>query len=171
MPDVDNQEYQEQAIDKVIISALQSMDKGSFGSKDKILFFKELSYLINGGVSLTDAMHIIGSSSQNYAIKDIANTIYGFLHEGKSLSYALNRLPDYFDQGDYSIIKAGEASGNLATILQSLSQEYIYVAEIKEKYISALTYPAILIIIAIVAVFALFLLVLPGIFSIADSFQ
>jgi type II secretory pathway component PulF len=51
-----------------------------------------------------------------------------------------------------------------------LAQEYVYTSDIKNKYIGALTYPAILIVIAIVAVFALFLLVLPNIFSIADSF-
>jgi len=163
-------DYQEQVVDKFIISTLQSLDKGGFGSKDKILFFKELSYLLHGGIAITEAMHIIGSTSQNYAIKEIASTIYSFMHEGKSLSYALNRLPDYFDQGDYSIVKAGEESGNLPMILQSLAQEYVYSADIKNKYIGALMYPMILIIIAIVAVFALFLLVLPSVFSIADSF-
>jgi type II secretory pathway component PulF len=59
----------------------------------------------------------------------------------------------------------------LATILQSLAQEYVYSAEIKNKYIGALMYPIILIIISVVAVFALFALVLPNIFSIAESFQ
>lgn len=56
-------------------------------------------------------------------------------------------------------------------ILQSLSNEYVYVNEMKNKYIGALMYPMILVVISIVAVFALFLLVLPGIFSIATSFQ
>jgi type II secretory pathway component PulF len=62
-------------------------------------------------------------------------------------------------------------SGNLPMILQSLATEYVYVKDMKNKYIGALLYPAILIVVAIVAVFALFLLVLPGIFSIAESFQ
>ena len=162
--------YKEQVVDKFIISTLQSLDKGRFGSKDKILFFKELSYFLHGGVAITEAMSVIGTTSQNYAIREIASTIYGFMHEGKSLSYALNRLPDYFDQGDYSIVKAGEESGNLASILQSLAQEYVYTADIKNKYIGALSYPVILIVIAVIAVFVLFLLVLPNIFSIADSF-
>ena len=56
-------------------------------------------------------------------------------------------------------------------ILQSLATEYVYVKDMKNKYIGALLYPAILIVVAIVAVFALFLLVLPNIFSIAESFQ
>jgi len=46
----------------------------------------------------------------------------------------------------------------------------VYTNDVKNKYIGALIYPAMLIIIAIIAVFALFLLVLPSIFSIADSF-
>jgi type II secretory pathway component PulF len=62
-------------------------------------------------------------------------------------------------------------SGNLPMILQSLATEYVYVKDIKNKYMGALLYPMILIVISIVAVFALFVLVLPGIFSIATSFQ
>ncbi len=166
----DQDVYKVGPIDGIIVSTLQSIDKWSFGTKDKILFFKELAYLLGGGVSFTDAMELISSTSTNYAIKEIAKTVSAFLHQWKSLSYALNRLPDYFDAGDYSIIKAGEASGNLPQVLQSLAQEYVYTKEIKDKYIGALIYPAMLIIVAIVAVFALFLLVLPNIFSIADSF-
>jgi type II secretory pathway component PulF len=62
-------------------------------------------------------------------------------------------------------------SGELPMILQSLATEYIYIKDMKNKYVGALIYPAILIVVAIVAVLALFLLVLPNIFSIAESFQ
>ncbi|MEI6672927.1 MAG: type II secretion system F family protein [bacterium] len=62
-------------------------------------------------------------------------------------------------------------SGELPMILQSLASEYMYIKDMKNKYVGALMYPAILIVIAIVAVFALFLLVLPNIFSIAESYQ
>ncbi len=165
------QEYTAGPIDRMIVSTLQSMDRGSFWTKDKILFFKEVSYLLTGWISLVEAMNIIGESSDNYALKEISKNILWFLRRGKSFSYALNRLPDYFDQWDYTIVKAGEMSGNLPMILQSLASEYIYVKDIKNKYIGALIYPAILIVVSVVAVFALFLLVLPSIFSIADGFD
>lgn len=165
------EQYKAGPIDETIVSVLQSMDRWSFWSKDKILFFKEVSYLLNGGVSLVDAMNIIGSSSDNYALKEIARNVLAFLRKWKSFSYALNRLPDYFDQWDYTIVKSGEMSGNLPMILQSLASEYMYVKDIKNKYVGALIYPSILIVISIVAVFALFLLVLPGIFSIAEWFD
>ena len=165
------EKYTAGPIDGMIVSTLQSMDKGSFWTKDKILFFKEVAYLLSGGVPLVEAMNIIGGSSDNYALKEISRNILAFLRKGKSFSYALNRLPDYFDQGDYTIVKAGEMSGNLPMILQSLATEYVYVRDIKNKYVGALMYPMILLVIAVVAVFALFLLVLPGIFSIATSFD
>lgn len=168
---VSEKEYKAGPIDSMIVSTLQSIDRGSFWTKDKILFFKEVSYLMNGWVSLVDAMNIIGDSSDNYALKEISRNILAFLRKGKSFSYALNRLPDYFDQWDYTIVKAWEMTGNLPMILQSLATEYVYVKDMKNKYIGALLYPAILIVVAIVAVFALFLLVLPNIFSIAESFQ
>ena len=165
------QEYKPGPIDGMIVSTLQSIDRGSFWTKDKILFFKEIAYLLSGWVSLVDAINIIGESSDNYALKEISRNVLAFLRRGKSFSYALNRLPDYFDQWDYTIVKAWEMSGNLPMILQSLATEYVYVKDMKNKYIGALLYPAILIVVAIVAVFALFLLVLPNIFSIAESFQ
>ncbi len=164
-------EYKPGPIDSMIVSTLQSLDRGSFWTKDKILFFKELAYLLKWWVSLFAAIQLIWDTSENYALKEISKTISAFLHRGKSLSYALNRLPDYFDTGDYSLIKTWEMSWELPMILQSLATEYVYIKEMKNKYIGALIYPAILIVVAIVAVFALFLLVLPNIFSIAESFQ
>ncbi|MEI8090971.1 MAG: hypothetical protein WCG98_01660 [bacterium] len=45
------------------------------------MFFKELAYLLGGGVSFTDAMELISSTSTNYAIKEIAKTVSAFLHQ------------------------------------------------------------------------------------------
>jgi len=165
------QENKSGPIDDVIVSVLQSMDRWSFWTKDKILFFKELAYLIKWWISLFAGIKLIWDTSENYAIQEIARNITVFLNQGKSFSYALNRLPDYFDAGDYSLIKTWEMSWELPMILQSLATEYLYIKDMKNKYIGALIYPAILIVVAIVAVFSLFLLVLPGIFSIAESFQ
>ncbi|MBP7841839.1 type II secretion system F family protein [Patescibacteria group bacterium] len=69
------------------------------------------------------------------------------------------------------MVRVGEKSGDLPHVLSSLAQEYAYLIDIKNKYVSALMYPIVLIIISVVAVLSLFLLVLPNIFVIADQFQ
>lgn len=114
---------------------------------------------------------MIADSSDDYALKEIAYTTRAHIKQGKTLSYAMNRLPDYFDESDYNIVKIGEKSGDLPQVLQSLSEEYAYLTDVKNKYISALMYPIILMVISVAAVLSLFLLVLPNIFSIADQFN
>jgi len=157
-------------IDKIITRFLQAKDEGSFGSKDKIFLFKELSYLLSGGVGIMAAFELIYQSTDNFAVKTIAKTISGYINQWKTLSYALSRLPDYFDEWDIHIIKTWEKSGNLPTILKSLSMEYGYINTIKNKYIGALIYPWILVIVAIVAVIGLFAFILPEIFKVIANF-
>jgi len=152
-------------MDKLIENFLNSSDKTSFSWKDKILFYKELVYMMKWWVPLLDTMKTIQKTSDNAAVKKVAKDIYGYLDEGKELSYAISRLPEYFDEWDAAIIKTWETSGNLPNVLQSLAEEYAYLSDIKQKYIGAMIYPVALIIIAIVAVIYLFGFVLPGIFD------
>ena len=154
---------------KIVESFLVATDKSSFSSKDKILFYKELVYMMRGWVSLMETMQTIMKTSDNWAIKSVAKEIATYLNEGKSLSYAISRLPEYFDEWDSAIIKTWEASGNLPDVLQSLAEEYAYINDVKQKYIGAMIYPVSLIIISVAAVIYLFWFVLPGIFDTLSS--
>ncbi len=163
MTPTENTESEWGFLEKIIVSMMNSADKSSFSAKDKILFYKELVYMLHGGVSIMQAVDTIKRSTTNYALKTITTSISFHLNEGKSFSYALSRLPEYFDESDSAIIKTGESTGNLDTVLQELANEYSYLNSIKNKYKSALTYPIILIIMSIGAVLFLFSSVLPGI--------
>lgn len=157
-------------LDNLIRDVITSYDKSNFGSKDKIFFLKELGHLVHGGVGILEAVQIINQNTDNYALKSITAEMAGDLKSGKSLSMALMRHLQYFDEGDVAILQSGEKSWNMGKILQSLANEYHFIAKIKSKYTSALMYPAVLLVIALGAVIALFAFVLPGVFSIADQF-
>lgn len=150
-------------IDRILIGMMQSMDLQSFSAKDKIMFYKQLVYMLRGGVAILQAIDTIRKSTTNYALKQVTTSISHYLNEGKSFSYALSRLPEFFDESDAAIIKTGENTGKLDTVLEELANEYSYLNTIKNRYKSALTYPVILIIMAIAAVIFLFTSVLPGI--------
>lgn len=156
-------------MDKIIESVLDSSDKTTFSGKDKILFYKELVYMMRWWVSLMETMKTIYETSDNAAVRRVAKDISRYLDNGKELSYAISRLPEYFDEWDASIIKTWEVSWNLPNVLQSLAEEYAYLSEIKQKYIWAMIYPVSLIIISIVAVIYLFGFVLPDIFDTLSS--
>ena len=167
--DLDKIMYKRSFMDKIIEYFLDSSDKTAFSWKDKILFYKELVYMMKGGVSIMEAMKTIQKTSDNGAVKRVARDISEYLNRGQELSYAISRLPDYFSDGDAAIIKTWEVSGNLPNVLQSLAEEYAYLDEIKQKYIGAMIYPVALIIISIIAVVYLFGFVLPGIFDTLSS--
>ena len=152
-------------IDRIVEYFLDNQDKTKFSGKDKILFYKELVYMMRGWVSLMDAMSTIQNTSDNFSMRRVAKEISRHLKNWKELSYAIDRLPEYFDDWDAAIIKTWETSWNLPSVLESLAEEYAYLNEIKQKYIWALIYPAFLIIIAIAAVIYLFWFVLPDIFD------
>ena len=152
-------------LDEIIEYFLNFSDKSTFSWKDKILFYKELVYMMRGWVSLMEATKTIKRTSDNWAVKRVAKEISDYLNEGHELSYAISRLPEYFSEGDAAIIRTWEVSGNLPSVLQSLAEEYAYLNDIKQKYIWAMTYPAALIVISIAAVIYLFWFVLPDIFD------
>ena len=152
-------------MDKIIESFINSSDKTKFSWKDKILFYKELVYMMKGWVSLMETMQTIHKTSDNAAVKRVAKEISEYLDRGKELSYAISRLPEYFDEWDAAIIRTWEVSWNLPDVLQSLADEYAYLNDIKQKYVWAMIYPAALIIISIAAVIYLFGFVLPWIFD------
>ena len=94
-------------VDKIIEYFINSTDKSTFSWKDKILFYKELVYMLRWWISLLETMKTIQRTSDNAAVKRVARDIAGYLDEGKELSYAISRLPEYFDEGDAAIIIRG----------------------------------------------------------------
>ncbi len=149
---------------------LAAREKAGFGTKDKIFLFRELAYLLEGGVALLDAATTIAERGESAPQRYIGKQIATMLKEGRQLSYAFSRLPDYFDASDVNIIKSGEQGGNLVKVLSSLSREYHFIRTLQAKYVSAMTYPVLLLVISLIAVLVLFINILPGIFSIAQQF-
>ena len=162
-PEVKGEYVAKDEVEKTILSFMNTLDKGSFSAKDKVLFYKELVYMLKGWLSILQAVEVIKKETTNNAVKNICSTLMHYLNEGKSFSYSLGRLTEYFDEGDSAIIKTWESTGTLDVVLQELAEEYAYINAIKNKYISALIYPAFLIVASIAAVLFLFSSVLPGI--------
>lgn len=162
--------YKVHMIDDIIVRILQWRDRDTFWTKDKIFFFRQFAYLSAGGIGIVDSVKLIHQNTDNFAVKEISKNILHYLNEWKTLAYALNRMPDYFDEWDVNIIKAGEETWNLTRVLKSLADEYGYLNTVKNKYVWAMIYPLMLLIIAFGAIILLFVVALPKIFQIMDGF-
>jgi type IV pilus assembly protein PilC len=111
--------------------------------RDVLLFTRELSDLLASGMTLGDGLHTLSKRQTRRAQDQVIVGLRDEIVKGASLSTALGQWPESFSHLYVNMVKAGEASGELAEVLQRLCQHYERVQAAREKVISALIYPAI----------------------------
>ncbi len=139
-------------------------------SKDLIFFTKQLSVLLKAGVPLLQALELLIEQTEGQ-LRTIVIHLKDDIKEGKSLADGLSHYPKIFSNTYVQLVKAGEASGKLETILDRLTA-YIERAEVLRKKISgALTMPAIQLAIALGVVVLLLVVVIPTISTTFSSMK
>ncbi len=128
--------------------------------KDVVAFTEELLELLEAGLPLEPALSSMAQRDENGRLKELSNRLRKWISEGNSMHSALSRTSKQFDPLYCNLVKAGEVSGSLKTILH---QHGIYLKsqmELKSKLTSAMIYPAFLMLacIGVVMVFIFYLL-------------
>jgi len=138
-------------------------------SNDLIIFSRQLSTMINAGVSLLDSLNGILRQTQNKKFKVIIEDIIERIRTGSSFSQALAAHPSVFGEMYVNMVRVGEEGGILDSVLERLSTLAIHEAEIKSKVRAAVTYPLIIVSLAILVVSFLLIFVMPKFISIFES--
>lgn len=134
---------------------------GRIKAKDKILFSRQLSTLVNAGLPLVQSLRTVSAQTQNKQFKVVINQVIGDVESGTSLSVAMGRHPEAFDTIYVSLIAAGEASGTLDVSLERLAFQQEKDAEIASKIKGALVYPIIVMLVMVAVVTFMLVGVLP----------
>lgn len=138
-----------------------SLGEGSPTAKDIIVFTKQLATMINSGVPLIQALDLLASQQRLRGFAKTVRTVRHTVENGAKLSEAFAQFPKIFDNLYVSMVRAGEASGNLDKILGKLVV-YIEKAEkIKSQVKSAMMYPTIVMVVAVGVIAALLVFVVP----------
>lgn len=140
-------------------------------TKDKILFSRQLSTLINAGLPLLQALRNVNAQATSKPFKIIINKVISDIEGGASLSTALKKHPKTFNQIYLSLIAAGEASGTLDTALERIANQQEKDAEIISKVRGALIYPAIVLVVMFVVVAFMIVKVLPQVETMYDGIE
>jgi general secretion pathway protein F len=111
---------------------------------DLLTFTTELSVLLNAGLPLDRSLNVVSETSENKETKVVVQSILRSIREGSSFSESLKKHPKVFPTLYVNMIKAGEAGGVLATVLDKLNEFLESTKELKDNVISAMIYPAIL---------------------------
>ena len=131
--------------------------------KKLVVFTRQLSALIGGGVTLDKALRAIGDQSSNSQLKEHAFTLASRVEEGFSFTEALKEFPQSFDRLYISLVSAGERSGDMVGILDKTASYLERKSKIQQDITGALIYPAVLISFAFIIVALMLIFVVPNV--------
>ena len=139
--------------------------KSKVKNKDIVIMTRQIATLLEANTSIIDALKIIADQTNN---KDLITILYNLREDviqGKRLGQSMMKYPGVFDNTYSSLVTAGDSSGNLDIIFNKLADYLEESASIRQKVISALTYPFILIGFSIIVIVSLLVFVLPQVIN------
>jgi len=140
---------------KSLFYQFKKFQKISLG--DKATFTRLLATMLSTGLTITDALENLAHQTENAHFKEIISEMLRDVEGGASLSSALSRHKDVFDQIYISLVKTGEAAGTLDKTLKRLADSLEKERKFKGQIKGALIYPAI-VLTAMIGVAALMLI-------------
>ncbi len=133
------------------------------------LFTKQLASMLHAGLPLIRALYSLAREEQNKTFGNILVSVASDIESGEALSGALAKHPAAFPKIYVSMIKSGERSGTLDTIMDHLVRYMHRTETIKRKVKSALSYPVFVVSFAIVAFIVLLVKIVPMMARIYDK--
>lgn len=131
-------------------------------SQDEIaMVTREISTLLRAGLTLDRALEIVISLTENEYLGEMLGEIRQDVRGGASFHAAMEAHKGVFSRFYLNMIRAGEAGGALEVVMARLTEFMERAKELKETVRSALIYPTILIMVAVVSVFVLLIFVVP----------
>lgn len=134
---------------------------GTIRLDDLVVFSRQLSALVKAGISLVKGLNILFAQVENKILRDIISSVISKIESGASLSDALASYPQVFSPFYINMIRAGEFSGALDTILDRLALYLESISKLNRKVRSALIYPAAIISVAVLITSLIFTFVIP----------
>jgi len=131
-------------------------------AKDLAIFTRQFSVMIDAGLPLVQCLEILAQQQENKFFAMVLTQIRQDVEEGSTLSAAMGRHPKVFDQLFVNMIDAGEAGGILDLILQRLSTYIEKIVKLRRDVVSALIYPAAVIVIAVLVIAVIMIFVIPS---------
>ena len=130
-------------------------------NKDIVIMTRQLSTLLDANTPIVDALEITAKQLKN---KDLIYVLFSLkedIVQGKRLGNSMKKFPSIFSDTYISMITAGDSSGNLDIVFSRLADYLEESASIRQKVLSALTYPLILVAFSIIVIMSLLVFVLP----------
>ena len=137
---------------------------------DIAFFTRQMATMMKSGVPLLQGLEIVANGTEKSKLKEMIYDIRNDVNGGTDFSTALSHHPKYFDDLTCSLVRAGEQSGALETMLDRIASYKEKIESLKAKIKKAMTYPAAVVVVGIVVSAILLVKVVPQFQDIFRSF-
>src|SRR5215211_3594790 len=128
---------------------------------DLVVFSRQLATMINAGLPIVRALYVLSEQTENPKLNDVVVAVRKDVEAGLSLSEALEKHPDAFSRIYVEMVKAGEVGGILDGVLLRLADQLERDQDLRRKIRSALTYPIVVLVLAILAASFMLIFIVP----------
>ena len=119
----------------------------SVGRREITIFLRELSLILRAGLTVDDALLLL-AGEEGPGLAAVARDLRAAIASGASFGDALQRHPALFGSDLIAMARVAEASGNLETVLETVSAERARTEQLMDKVASSLRYPTVLLVLA-----------------------
>lgn len=138
-------------------------------TKDKVIFSRQLSTLINAGLPLVQSLRTVNQQTASKPLKVVIGKVIADVEAGATLSAAMARHPQVFNRVYVSLVAAGETSGTLDKALERLAIQQEKDADLISKVRGAMVYPIIVLLVMVGVVGFMLIKVLPQVQVLYDG--
>ncbi len=149
-----------QAIIEGYRRAIQRMTRG-VSLTTLLLFTGQLSAMLAGGLHLARILSSLAAEATNKHFRKTLIEVRESITVGSSFADALDQHPHMFDRLYVAVVRAGEISGSLPVVLDTLNVYLEKAAQLRRKILGAVTYPAVILSVAVVVVFIMVVKLVP----------
>lgn len=168
------QQLRKQGINPLLVrkqSALfSSSKKKKIRGGDIATFSRQIAVMMESGVPLVQALHIIGSGHDNPNMTAMVFTLKSKIEAGSSFTESLREFPLLFDDLYVNLVEAGEKSGTLDSILNEIATYKEKTESLKKKIKKAMFYPSAVMVVAFVVTGILLYFVVPEFETLFNGF-
>lgn len=136
-----------------------------------VTFTRQLSTMISAGLPIARALEVLSNQSENKKFKKIITEVLRSVEGGSSLSASFSMYPKVFSTTYVSLVRAGESSGKLDTILRKLADNMEADRELNSKFKSAMIYPMVIMIAMVAVIIILMVFVMPKLTEMYEGMQ
>ncbi len=130
-------------------------------SKTLMIFTRQLATLIDAGLPLLKGLAVLAKQERDPVLKNAINSMADSVQGGSTFSESMGQHPKIFNRLYVSMVKAGEIGGVLELVLTRLAEFQEKAQKIKNKVKSAMTYPVVVLVIAMIITFFLLTFIVP----------